>query len=611
MSRRAARRQTPSGDAPRTPRRRTRLFAAILVAVVLAVYGRTLTFEFVEFDDGVTVYENPGLNPVTSASLAEFWQKPYRGIYAPITFAFYGVEALLAPRVPPDAAGREMDPLIFHAGNVLLHAACVLLVFAIIGRLVGDDRAALFGGLIFALHPIQVESVAWVTQTRGLLAFAFGLAAVWLYMRSRRAEGMAWAGYIGATVCFALALLSKPAAAAIPLVVAAIEIGWLAGPWRRAALTLAPWFVMAVALAAITKGEQPGVGLPVTTAIERCCVAGDALAFYMKKVIAPVDLAPVYDRSIVHVLATRGLCWWWVLPVAAVVLALRLRGRRAALVSIAIFAAALAPVLGLVPFEYQTMATVADRYAYLAMLGPALAVSAVLAAYPTRAAFSGAAAIAVVLGSLGIAQSSHWRNDVALFPYAVALNPHSAEMQTGFGNIAFRRDDFVTAERAYRAALVEDPRNATTHRNLGLILERRGQTNEAIGHYRRAIETRSDFVDAQRSLAHALAKIGELAAAVEPYRRAVALAPNEQSAYSGLAVTLLRLDRPGEAETVLREGVSRFPAWAEGHANLAAALAMQDKNSEAADEAREALRLNPGLAEARDTLQKALNGQGQ
>jgi tetratricopeptide (TPR) repeat protein len=428
-----------------------------------------------------------------------------------------------------------------------------------------------------------------------------------LYLRSRHGNGTSFAGYAGATVCFALALLSKPAAAAIPLVVAVIELGWPGGSARRAALALAPWFAMTLGLTVITKGEQPGLDLPVTTVGERCCVAADALVFYARKLIGPMDLAPVYDHSIRSVLATPGLCWSWLLLGAGVALAALLPGRRVALVSIGIFVAALAPVLGLIPFEYQTMATVADRYAYLAMLGPALGVSALLAAHPSRVAVMIVAAVAVVCGGLSISQSSHWRNDAALFPFALALNPDSAEMHTGLGNIAFRRGDMTTAEREYRAALVYDPGHPITHRNLGLILEGRGQTAQAIEQYQDAIEALPDFADAYLSLAHALVKANQQEAALEPYRHAIALRPDQQSAYAGLSVALFQLDRPADAEAVLREALARFPDWAEGHANLAAALAMQDKYAAAAVEAREALRLHPGLPEAQDTLEKVLS----
>ena len=577
---------------------------AFLVAAVLLVYGRTIAFEFVEFDDGVTVYENPGLTPVTTDGLKDFWAKPYRGIYAPVTFSIYAVESLISLRTTPDAAGRAMSPLPFHAGNVLAHIVCVLLVFAILRALIAHELAAFFGALVFALHPIQVETVAWITQMRGLVAFAFGLASIWFYIRARRKDAIAWPGYAAATLSFVLALLSKPAAAAIPLVVLVIEVGWFAGSFRRAALILTPWFALALGLAVITRGEQPGLDLPVTTSAERCCVAGDALAFYMRTVVAPTELAPIYDRAIGHALASPTLCWWWLLPVAFVVILWRLPGRRTSLVSFAIFAASLAPVLGFVPFEYQTMATVADRYGYLAMLGPALAVAAAIAAVPTRASFVLASAVAVVLGGMSLQQSSHWKNDDSLVPFAVARNPNSADMQAGLGNIAFRRGDLDAAERAYRAALVNNPSLALARRNLGLVFEQRGDLAAAVGEFRRAIEARPDLADSYRNLGRTLMKMKEPAGAIEPYRRAVTIEPDNQSGYAGLAEALLTLGRASEAETHLGEGVRRFPNWAEGHANLAAALAMQGKFADAAVEARRALALNPNLAVAQDTLEK-------
>jgi tetratricopeptide (TPR) repeat protein len=600
------------------------LWVALLLLATVVVFGRTLTHEFIEYDDDVNVYLNPGYNPLTAEGVARFWREPYSGLYIPVTYTFFAAEALLSPRTPPDVAGRDMTPAIFHAGNLALHCVVVLLVFALIRRLVPGVAAAGIGALLFAVHPLQVESVAWITETRGLLCAAFGFAALLLYLpRNEAGEGEAEGRasprptrrlrYAGATLCLVLALLSKPVAASIPILAAIIALGLLRRPWQQTALTLAPWMALAIAAALVTKGQQPATTLPPAGLVDRLCVAGDSLVFYASKVVAPLHVAPMYDRPLDQRLSDGAACWSWLVVALGAALVVLLMGwrdaknharRRMALVAIALFAAALAPQLGLVTFEYQRISTVADRYAYLALLGPALGVAALMDGLRSRAAYGAAALLIVGLGAASFAMTSHWQNDETFFAFALAQNPRSADAHNGLGNIAYRAGDTATAEGHYREALALRPDHATAHRNLGLVLARRGEWAAAAGEFQRAVDARPNFADAYRSLGQARLRMDEPDAAVEAFRHALAILPDSRTATAELGVTLLKLGRFADAEAHYRAATARFPDWPGAHVNLAVALAQQDRYAEAAAEARRAVALAPAMPEARDTLEK-------
>lgn len=399
-----------------------------LVASVVAVYGQTARHELLTWDDLQHIVANPNVNPPSWAGVARSWREPYWGLYAPLSYTWFAAEAALALRRAPDGTTR-LDPAVFHLGNVLLHAGSTLLVYWLLRRLLARSFAPAAcwtparaspsaialescasqapatptgapsaaspatilacgaAAALFALHPVQVESVAWVSEGRGLLCAFWSLVALWqwvVYWQSGDGRA-AVRHYAAATAAYVLALLSKPAAVAVPLMAGVLAVGWFPAPssaeasgrsWRAAARSLAPWFVGAAAWTVLTKLLQPDADADfVAPWWARPLVAGDALAFYLSKLVAPWGLCPDYGRSPRWVMAQGTFYVAWLVPAALVASLACLRGRRVWLTAVGLSVAWLVPVLGFVPFEYQRISTVADRYLYLAMFGPALALA--------------------------------------------------------------------------------------------------------------------------------------------------------------------------------------------------------------------------------------------
>ncbi|MGD9644645.1 MAG: tetratricopeptide repeat protein [Pirellulales bacterium] len=559
---------------PAAPTRRTIGWALVAPLLAIVVFGQVAGFELLQYDDRTNVTENPYLNPVTFSGVMQFWREPYAGLYVPLTYTFFSAEAVVARQPATESEPARLDPRVFHIGNLLLHVGCVLLVFGLLRQLIASEAAACAGACLFALHPLQVESVAWVTETKGLLAAFWSLAALGLYdcfAQASPANGAAAANvaggsgkrktgaepstartvsrvaiwyYVAATGAFALALLSKPSAVSVPAMALVLDVGLVRRTWRAALLAIAPWLALAGILVLVTRYAQPAQELAIDRVQlwQRPVVAADAIAFYLRKLVWPWPLGPDYGRTPPVVLGSLVGKLAWLLLVALVVAIYRLPRRRLLWTALALFAAALAPVSGLLPFGFQGMSTVADRYAYVAMLAPALLLAAILARGAPRLAW-GAVALAIAgLAVLSGWQASLWRDDGTLFTHNI--------------------------ERI-------DADSHVSHNNLGVSLERQAR--------------RAKSPPEQQAL---------LQSAAKHYDRARRLRPEMDEAWQHLAYVQGLLGQTAEAEDTFRQFVAQRPESPTGHYNLGTLLVKQNRRAEAVDEFRTALKLRPEYANA-------------
>jgi tetratricopeptide (TPR) repeat protein len=564
-----------SSTALRSPVRSSRYVALlILAAAVLAVFGRSFTFPFLRWDDPTAVTENILLHPPSWRNLATIWSAPWSGLYVPLSFTVYWIEmhvsALLTGQAAPDAR-------VFHAGLLLLHTGCALLVFRILRRLVADERAALCGALLFAIHPLQAESALWITETRGVLATLFGLAALDVYLAGAlRAAGPSFLRHhVLSTLLFALALLSKPTAAAIPLIAFSIDRFHLRRPIARMLPILATWIAVVLLDVWLTRSQQGGASIHYTTPwAERPFVALDALGFYLAKLAWPFDLAADYGRKPEWLLAQSGYRLH-ALPVLALACVLAFLPRRATwLLALALFVAALSPVLGLLPFDYQAISTVADRYAHLALLGPAFALAALMARFPNRSALISGTALLAVLGLLAGREAGRWRDTQTLFRRTLEINPQSHVACVQLGVVAEEAGNRDEGADWYKRALALEPGYPVAATNLARIYMERGQLDEAIPMLRETARRDPDFPFAAQKLAIALAQRGTGA-------------PAESRARDFQ-----------EAESVLRALLARQPGFPGGHLTLGQILLAGGRTREALEEFAWTLELAQNSAEA-------------
>jgi protein O-mannosyl-transferase len=531
---------------------RSLLIALALLALTGLALGRVRGNEFVDWDDTLFISTNAHFNPPTYAGLGWYWTHPHRDLYIPVTDTLWWSLAALT---------GGTNPVVFHAANLLLHWLAAMTSFTILRRLVGADWPAAAGAALFAVHPLQVEPVAWASGMKDLLSGLLGLAALWNYLRF--AQSRSRPTYCAASALYALALLAKPSAVIVPLIAAVLE--WLktGNSWRRSLAWLWPW-VAAAAITAIAAGViQPATSINAGSAWARPLVAADAIAFYLRKLFWPLSVAPDYDRTPMSVLHAQ----WHGVPVAAitwivpgaVALLIASRGSRPIKAAAVVFGIGLLPMLGLRPFEYQFYSTVADHYVYLAMLGPALAAAWLLSQCATRAVAVGAVCVLAGLATLSFIDAGYWHDTETLYRHEIAAVP----------------TDFHAPH------------------DLGVMLADRGDVAGAMEQYERVIELNPDLPKPYRYVADAQAAMGNWPAATDYAQRLILLQDR-----------LAPADRSDPAELHHWLG-GIFLRWGQSVAANQASQALI-AYQRAVGELDESLRIHPNDAGVQAQLRKAL-----
>lgn len=610
-------------------------FIPIMLAVLatLIVFGPVVGYQFLSYDDPVVVYKNPYLHKPSFDSFSRFWRYPYEGLYTPITYTVVAVATWFPTLLPGTTASAvTTDPRIFHGLNLLLHLLSVVAVWRILCLLLrrtnrGAPRqsekgaelpiewAACCGALLFAIHPIQIEPVAWVSGLKDLLFGLLSLTAVHHYLLSvdaqpgSRSRGYYWIG----TAMFILALLAKPTAVVVPVIVWVLAAwGWQRN-WRDLISGLLPWFVIALAWGLLTRWVQPGAELDFKPAVwTRPLIAGDAIAFYLYKLIWPFGHGPDYGRTPEYVLQHGWVYVTGLLPwIIAAWIWLKRRNLPWLAAASGIFIVVLLPVLGLISFSFQRFSTVADRYAYLAMLGPALALAWSLLRPKKHVAAAGGVILLAICIVFSMLQVPHWKNNETFFTHALKINPDSAFSHNNLGLFYAERGRQEEAIRHYRAALRIEPEFAVAHLNMANALLEQDKSGEAIEHYDEAIRIVPNYARAYTNKGGALTRQKRYDAAIEAHRMALKIEPEFADAYNGLGNTLMRQDKLREAEKNFRQALKLNPGLARAHINLGTALAIQKRFDEAIDHFAEAIRLQPTSARAHYNLAGLFLQQGK
>ncbi len=430
----------------------------------------------------------------------------------------------------------------FHLTSALIHAANAALFFLVARELLNkarpDDKdgaltpAALFAALVFALHPLRVESVAWASERRDVLCGFFYLSSVLLYIRGRAKAAL---------FAFAAALLSKGMAVTLPLTLLALDYYPLK---RKAWAEKAPFFALSAVfgvVGALAQRKSDQGRFPYPDLAGRLAQAAYGLVFYVEKTLVPWALSPLYLRPKDLPLAGGPFAVCAVVVLLAAPALLFVRKKRPALATAAFcYAAALIPVLGLVPFGRQLAA---DRYSYLPCLPLALLAGAALRArWKNGTAPVLAAAACLVLIGLTWSQIPVWHDSASFWSRVAQVEPDQAMPHNSLG-YALARKDPARAESEYRRALALDPSYELPHNNLGLLLDSERKLPEAEAEYRAAIALKPDYWEAYSNLGLALARENKLKEAAASLEQAARLNPDAAGVRKNLDLVYRALGR--------------------------------------------------------------------
>ena len=543
----------------RLPETQGALAAAVVAGASIAAFARTVGHGFLIWDDRSFIAANPLIAHPSGANLVALWTTPLYDLYAPLTYTLWELlSAVFGPQ-----------PWAFHLTNVTLHTLNACAVYALLRQLLQDDpaNAALAGALLFAVHPLQTEAVAWASATKDLLSALFALIAIRQYLLFR--DSGRRRVYLAASAAFACALLAKPAAVFVPAVVVILDRATYGRDWASSLRGSTPWFVIAAAVTLFAAHVQTAARYLhyIAPIWLRPAIALDSLTFYVGKLVVPLNLIPDYTRSSQALVSGGALAYTWIPAVTLLAVAWALRRRLPWLAAaVAVFVAALLPVLGLVPFAFQWYSNVADHYAYPAMLGPAIGLAFLYARLPSlgRRIFVPLAIMSLL--ALSFAQASYWKDDVTLYSRTLSVNPGSLMAHNDMGQVLEEQGKLEDALLHYLAAATATG-SLDAAINVGNVLDKQGRYDEAIAYYT-GVFARMSYLEKHtlaaaymhNNLGVAYMKKNMQGEAAAEFQRAFGVVPGYVQPYVNLGSMLMSEGRHAEALEVLRRGLAASPS---------------------------------------------------
>lgn len=578
-------------------------WAGLLVALVVVAYLPSRNGDFI-WDDDVYIVKNQLL--VAPDGLRRIWfslESPSQ--YFPLVYTSFRLEFAL----------WGLNPTGYHWTNLLLHAANTVLVWRVLAYL--KIPGAWWAAAIFGIHPVQVESVAWITERKNVLMGFFYLLTLLAWLKSIAGKPQRqWLFYSLALLFYALALSAKTTACTLP--VAMILILWL----RRDSMTvkqlgkIIPFVLLGVAMGLIsmwwerfhigTRGARFDLGW-----VERGLIASRGIWFYLWKLVLPVNLSFFYPKWEIDPKVLIAYIWLLAaLAAVAVVYYLRRLVGRGVEVALFYFVATLSPLLGFVMLYTFRYSYVADHYQYLACIGPIALLSACCVSLARRLNLgryyrvAGACALLAVLGFLTWRQNIMYGNAELLWRTTITRNPQCGIAYNNLGNIQYRKGEIDEATASYLRAEAIAPLDGEIHYNLGAAYLLKKQMNESIAQSRRALELDPELTEAHYNLGNAYFGRGEFREAISSYREALRARPRNAIAHSNLAICLVATGSVEDGLAEFNEALRVDPASAEVHYNFGYILVQIGRKPEGEAQLREALRLRPGYEQAIKQLRR-------
>ncbi len=491
----------------------------------------------------------------------------------------------------------------YHLVTLLWHMLAVSLVYCILVRL--KIPGALLAAAIFALHPVMVESVAWMSEQKNTLSAVFCLSAMLVYLKFDESRQRSY--YFTALLLYVLGLLTKTVITATLPATLLVVFWWQRGTlsWKQDVKPLAPFFVLGAMGGLVTAWVErkligaEGVDFELTF-LQRVLVAGRVIWFYLSKLVWPANLAFFYPRWDIN---PRE--WWqWLFPIATLgtfvgLWAMRRRWR-GPLAAWLLFVGTLVPVLGFLNVYPFIFSFVADHFQYLASLAIIVLFSAGIATGLERASLplrrAGTALCILMVGTLAaltLRQSRVYADVVTLYRATIERNPDCWAAHNNLGTILSAQGQREDAIEHFRAAIRVRPDYFEGHTNLGTALAATGQLPEAFEHLHKAIELQPESVAAHRNLGNALSNAGRQAEAIDEYQAALMLRPEDPLTLNSLGAALTTIGRLPQAIEHLRNAVRLNPDFAEARGNLGNALVRSGNISEGIAELQRAVALEP------------------
>jgi protein O-mannosyl-transferase len=612
----------PAGERRPTSVRFGLMFASLLAVSVFVVYWQARNFDFVLLDDGVYVSDNPNVQQGLSLRNLKWSCQFQDGNWIPLTW--------LSLMLDSDLSGPS--PRGYHITNVLLHVANTLILFVLLTRATGGAvKSAIVAGL-FGLHPLHVESVAWIAERKDVLSTLFGLASLWAYVefairrvRTVTSLDSGTAGRLGSRLdgraiwlltasflCLVASLLSKATLVTLPFVFLLLDfwpLGRRSERWGRLVAEKIPFFLLTVVFSVIAalaqRGSHSVAALDAVSFPTRCANALAAYAAYLGHTVVPFNLAIYYPHPGERLsIGTVGLA---VVLLAAISLFAVASRHRFPFVFVgwAWYLGTLVPMIGLVQIGTQQMA---DRYTYFPLIGVFVGATWLIGAFaltrsvPERVAGWGAAGLLVALGSAAFVQVTYWRDNVTLFRHAVESTGENPLAEGALGYALMLRGQGQEGIAHLEAAAQLGPYDPQVHYVLALALQGAGRLDEAVEHYQRALTLNDNHAEAHTNLAIILSQLHRYGEAKAHFLRALQINPQHAKACVNLGTLCLETKDYDDAIRYSEQALALDPRLQNCHWNLALAFRATGQFDKSISEFESYLAVAPSDPDARREL---------
>ncbi len=632
----------------------TGLVCILLAAVVWIIFGQALRHEFVNYDDDNYVYENPRITQGLSLRGMEWaFTHVHAANWHPLTTISHMLDCQL----------YGLQPWGHHLTNILLQAAAAILLFLALRKLTGSLWPSAFVAAVFAIHPLRVESVAWIAERKDVLSGVFFMLTLWAYARYAQSDRPSRGRYLTVVVLFALGLMCKPTLVTLPFVLLLLDY-WPLGRMQRAkgdeqrhqaqrsrvtsafqpfsvsafetwsvvrglVVEKIPLFVLSAASCVATIVAQKQVLEEITnlTFAERIGNAIVSYAAYLGQTIYPAHLAILYPYPEGNLKIAAVILSLLLLLVLSAIFFLWRRKYPFLLVGWLWYLGMLVPMIGLIQVGAQTRA---DRYTYLPQIGLCILVTwgaiELFSRWRRGREILAAAALLIIiaLATRSYSQTASWQNSETLWRHALDNTSNNYIACNNLGQVLAEKGQLDQAIVYFRRAIELSGEYAQAHNNLGAALmqkgkqadeiaqqsnephgnglEQQGYIDEAMAHYQRALQIKPDYAEAQSNLGNIFYGRGQVDEAIARYQKALEIDPNYAKADYNLGIVLLKTGRASEAIAYYQKALEINPDFAEAEYNLGRAFAAQGKFSEAVAACQAAVRIRPDYAQAHNNM---------
>ncbi len=584
--------------------------AGCFFALTFAVYGTSLTNEFVRWDDGLLISENPAIREMSPRSVAWVFSHYDPELYIPLTFVAYQL----------DFAIGGTNPFIYHFTSLFFHTLNALLVLLFIYLLNGRKWVALFTALLFALHPLHTEAVAWASALKDVLSGFFFLASLNTYLLhtkklSATSYKLSARWYWSSVVLFLLGLLSKVSIIMLPLVLLLVDFYQEEKKWKENILNKVPYFFLSVFFGIVALyGKSESIG--DTSLLDTVFMAFRSSFFYLQKLFVPIDFSVLYPAApSISISSPEYLIPFIAISLSALLL-IFFRKQKVLLFGALFFLLMILP-------SFQNFAKdgdyffASDRYAYLGSIGILFLVVTFLEwarrrfTLPASSTKILVAAVLIIFAVMTYRQTKVWNDSKSLFAHTIALYPdHNARAYNNLGNIYRREEKTEEAIAMFQKAIAISPR-PRSFSNLGAVYRKEGRIKDALDQYQKAIEIDPNDADPYFGLGLVYAQAGDLQKAMDSYRAAIDRDPLYAEAYSNMGAIYAAAGDMKQAIKMYQEAINADSLFVQAYFNLAVAFTKIGRTEEAIQAYESTIQINPEIIAARINLGILYYNQGR